>query len=547
MTTSKNLSSIILLVALSLFLSMPINAHANSPIYYVAPSPTGTGTSGGSCSAPGYNNIQPAVNAAPADSLIIVCPGTYTEQVTVSKTLALKGSGLSTTKVLLPSTLLVPDGFGQINVVTINGGGITVSISGFTISGPGPGLCNSINYGIFVSGGATAQISHNSIVHIRDTPFGGCQNGGGIRVGSNFLATTGTATIVSNSISDYQKGGIVVDGVGSSATVYGNTVTGVGPTPAIAQNGIQVSRGAKATVSHNTVSKNECNNPTCGPDFETQYSSAGILLFNNVVGPLAATVSNNNVFANDIGVLPDQVTGTSLSQNTITDNRFSNLALFTSNNNVIEENTISVSSATAKGAPCGATSFCFSHSYTLGIDILDSSNGNTVSRNTVTVTADPYAILLDTSTSGNSVICNSLSANHGATTGNAAVQDLGTGNKVNNSCCGEEDGNGDFQGQQQGNFQMDNDGCMDGDQNQVSSSNVGDGKDFKSTQISTTRIDAAAHTVTIIGIGTHGGVPVAFTFVAVETGPTTPGWVSFVFSDGYTNAGTLTNGVVVLH
>jgi len=49
------------------------------------------------------------------------------------------------------------------------------------------------------------------------------------------------------------------------------------------------------------------------------------------------------------------------------------------------------------------------------------------------------------------------------------------------------------------------------------------------------------------GIGTINGVPVAFTFVAIETGSATPGWVSFVSSDGYSNAGTLTSGSIVLH
>jgi hypothetical protein len=115
--------------------------------------------------------------------------------------------------------------------------------------------------------------------------------------------------------------------------------------------------------------------------------------------------------------------------------------------------------------------------------------------------------------------------------------------------CNEDDGNGEFQGQngQNGNFNLDNDQCEDGDQNQVSSTNVGDGKDFKSTQIISTKFDTVTHTVTITGLGTHGGAPVAFTFVAMETGPTTPGWVSFAFSDGYTNAGTLVSGSILLH
>jgi hypothetical protein len=115
------------------------------------------------------------------------------------------------------------------------------------------------------------------------------------------------------------------------------------------------------------------------------------------------------------------------------------------------------------------------------------------------------------------------------------------------SNCRESDGNGDFQGQHPGSFQFDNDGYIDGDQNQVSSTNRGDGKTFQSTRIDTTTLDSVAHKLTITGVGVSGGVPVTFTFVALETGPTTPGWVSFAFSDGYTNAGTLVNGSILLH
>jgi len=115
------------------------------------------------------------------------------------------------------------------------------------------------------------------------------------------------------------------------------------------------------------------------------------------------------------------------------------------------------------------------------------------------------------------------------------------------SGCQESDGNGDFQGQQSGNFGFDNDGCIDGDQNQVSSTNRGDGRDFQSAQITTSTFDATANTVTITGFGTSNGIPLTFVFVALETGPTTPGWVSFAFSDGYTNAGTLVNGNILLH
>jgi hypothetical protein len=113
--------------------------------------------------------------------------------------------------------------------------------------------------------------------------------------------------------------------------------------------------------------------------------------------------------------------------------------------------------------------------------------------------------------------------------------------------CHEADGNGDFQGQQRGNFQFDEDGCIDGDSDHVDSSDRGDGKDFHSTQIQSAQIDSIAHTITITGLGLAGGLPVSFVLVGVETGPTTPGWISLTSSDGYAVSGTLLSGSILLH
>jgi hypothetical protein len=294
-----NTLTITLLLALSFtaLLAIPIpTAHAAST-WYVAPSPAGTGLSGGSCAAPGENTIQAAVTAAAPGDTIVVCPGSYTEQVTISQSLIL--TGMPGTTILAPG-VLVADAHSLYNIVEIKGGA-TVSISGFTISGPGPSGCGSIHYGIFVIGGAFATISSNSIVHLRDNPLSGCQNGGGIRVGSNALVETGTAIITKNVISDYQKGGIVVDGPGSSATVTNNLVQGVGATTAIAQNGIQVSRGASGIVTDNTIIGNVCTIAvTCGPNWETQTASTGILTYPPSVGSLSIT--GNTLVNNDIGL-----------------------------------------------------------------------------------------------------------------------------------------------------------------------------------------------------------------------------------------------------
>jgi hypothetical protein len=114
--------------------------------------------------------------------------------------------------------------------------------------------------------------------------------------------------------------------------------------------------------------------------------------------------------------------------------------------------------------------------------------------------------------------------------------------------CHEGDGGGNFAGDRgNGDFRFDGDGCLDGDQDGVDSQNRGDGKDFHSTRIDSITLDSLGHTLTIQGTGTSGGVPVAFVLVAVETTPLTPGSVSFAFSDGYTDAGTLTSGSILLH
>jgi hypothetical protein len=116
------------------------------------------------------------------------------------------------------------------------------------------------------------------------------------------------------------------------------------------------------------------------------------------------------------------------------------------------------------------------------------------------------------------------------------------------STCREADGHGHYKGHDgngQGDFSFHH-GCREGDDD-VHSSDRGDGKDFHSTRVDSVQYDGAANTMTVTGVGLAGGVPVSFVFVALETGPTTPGWVSFTFSDGYSVAGTLLDGSVLLH
>jgi hypothetical protein len=224
------------------------SASASGTIHYVAPPPAianpllDTG-----CDFPGFNTIQAAVTASNPGDTIIVCPGGYAEKITVDKSLTLTGSSAT---IQAPGTLA-----GDLNIVDITNAA-TVTMSDFTVSGPGSSGCNSIHTGIAVLGGATLDLSNTTVRNIRDTPFSGCQNGEGIRVGTPRGSSTpavGHATINNVVATGYQKNGIVVAGAASSAQITNSTTVGAGPTTVIGQNGVEVVSGATAQVNTNVI------------------------------------------------------------------------------------------------------------------------------------------------------------------------------------------------------------------------------------------------------------------------------------------------------
>ena len=309
--------------------------------------PAGSTSISAGCSH--YTTITDAINNALPGSVIFVESGTYTEQVVINESLTLIGAGSASTIIQAPSTwVLDPD--GNQDIVLIEGSGTIANISGFTITGPGPSGCDSINYGIYVRGGATANIHNNVITNIRDNPLGGCQNGVAIRVGSKALGQTGTAKITNNTISDYQKGGIVIDNTGSYADIEGNVVEGAGETTAIAQNGIQISRGATATLINNTIEDNLCDHVSCGPDASQDDQSAGILLYQS--GDV--TVQGNTISNNDLGLYSlVTVLGSSASvtQNTFEDNRYENI--------LADQGTLNLQNNTITGSNYGVWAYSF--------------------------------------------------------------------------------------------------------------------------------------------------------------------------------------------
>jgi len=251
-----------------------------------------------------FSTIQDAIAAVAPGGTVYVNGGEYVEQLVIDKSVKMVGAGVDATTVKAPASLPKSTNMASA-IVMIKGEGVEVELSDLTVSGPGPSGCNSIAAGIAVYEGAYANIHDNRIADIRDEKDGGmsgCQNGSAIIVGSQTYGTTGTADITNNEVVRYQKRGILVENDGSSATITGNTVTGVGTTDIIGQNGIQVHYGANAILTGNTVTNNSYHKEGNDADWE----ASGILLWYSGDVTLAG---GNEISGNDVSVYV-QDTGT---------------------------------------------------------------------------------------------------------------------------------------------------------------------------------------------------------------------------------------------
>jgi hypothetical protein len=329
---------------------LPGAASASTTLWVASgpASPPGT-----SCPQPGYNTIQAAINAAPLGATIRVCEGTYTEQLQITHGLKIKAQGI--VKVKLPATpansttacdtakgteKFQPD---QDLVVLCGSGGNEESVlmegevaGGLTFEANWPeGTCDESLFGILVAGGSKLNLKNASVVAAGAVPLNGCQGGVGIQVGMAWTepVETARATLTKARVSGYQKNGITVDGEGSRAIIKKSAVIGAGPTPFIAQNGIQVSNGAYANILSTEVTGNECNDAAapCGPDSLHETQSTGVLFFCAASGSI---VTKSTINENDVGVYyadssasPPASPQVTVSDDTLNNDRFESVLL----------------------------------------------------------------------------------------------------------------------------------------------------------------------------------------------------------------------------
>lgn len=247
-----------------------------------------------------FPTIQLAVNSVYAGSTVEVCPGTYAEQVLITKNLTLEGvagSGQDAAVILPPAGGLVQnttdvDTDNPIAAQLLVTGG-NVKISNLTVDGTGNGITGCVAgttpdvQGILFQN-ASGTVNH---VAVRNQVPGGtlgvCPSGGeSIFVQSS--TGSSTVTVEASSVHNYNTNGITGNGAGTTLTVSGCYVQGAGLVSGGAvQNGIQLGYGAKGKITLSTVIDNVNVGPP--PDaadillYDTAESS-GITVTTNVVG-----------------------------------------------------------------------------------------------------------------------------------------------------------------------------------------------------------------------------------------------------------------------
>jgi parallel beta-helix repeat protein len=402
-------------------------AGSSLPTLYVSTSGSDTGTcrlSAHACQTIGY-----ALSQAPANAQIDLAAGTYPEQVVIptGDNITIVGAGEHATTIQPTSVgasdpdpddagvpvyavVDVPPGAGAtLKKLTVDGAAAQSSFDG----------CSEDFTGVYYHD-ATGGLTNVAVTNIElpEADFG-CQDGLGVYA----AADAGSVTSVAMSdvvVNSYDKNGITCDDAGTTCSVASSTVTGIGPTGLIAQNGIQGYGAGSVTLTGDTVSGNSysesttvatglllCDNgSTKATSIDATGNDVDVYLCDDSSAPTSPSLSVKGVTASSAstasgvdgyGIIADSVPGGTIENSTANGDTQGGIDLFGASDLTVSGNTANKDS---DGIYVGGP----------GASDLVGSTANTVSSN-VTNASSGDGILADSDSSGNVFSSNSAKAN----------------------------------------------------------------------------------------------------------------------------------------
>ncbi len=284
---------------------------------------------------PSYPTISAAVAAVPAGSTVMVCPGTYPEQITISQPLTLQGVSIGDSGQVI---VTAPSAGVSMNATSIRGTAIAaqvlvtagpVNITDITVDGTGNNLNGSATLvGVFYGSGSSGLVNQVTTRNQINTGTEGVPLGVGIWA-ENGNSANDEVTIQSCSVHDFNDVGIIVVTNQTPSTltaiIRGNNVSAVTATSFIF--GIVIN--SVGNVTNNTVTgPGTVVFPHQGQAITVQYPSPTVS--NNTVTSWdsgivdfdGATITGNTVLNTEVAVTLLSASGGTANSNIISDTGF---------------------------------------------------------------------------------------------------------------------------------------------------------------------------------------------------------------------------------
>jgi parallel beta-helix repeat protein len=286
-----------LFLASGLLVLVAPQSGASGHTLYVSPSGTDVNNNCQASLNP-CQTIDYALTQAPSGATIKVQAGTYAEQVKITRPVTIIGAGASQTVIDPPApvTFDADTDSTQPQFYVVDAFGTTgVNLEDLGIDGLGmrPGLdtdghgCGQDIVGAYYHD-ASGSMTNDTVTQIEmPADLFGCQGGLGVYATTDSTSLTASnLRMVSDNVNNYNKNGITCDDPRTACTITNTTVTGIGSTNQIAQNGVQVWASA-ATLTGDVVTGNTYDGTTL---------ATGLIIIN----PFTLHLKRNTITNNDL-------------------------------------------------------------------------------------------------------------------------------------------------------------------------------------------------------------------------------------------------------
>jgi parallel beta-helix repeat protein len=259
-----------------------------------------------------YSTIQAAVNASAVGGAVLVCPGTYPEQVVLTMPLIIKG-------------VTNPGSNQSSAIVTVPAGGLAVNVSNGTdvaqivVQGFNSGQAQIVNLIVDGAGGG-CSLGPTSGIKLYNVGDATWTSSSGVVSGVVVRNECGDAVNAENSFITVQNSIMHDVGVNGITTNGGDTLINNNTMHNINVWGVSVSGGVNSVVSNNVLASQRGINVDGG--------STGVQVTGNTIGPYTGTailaqyssglnIKSNKVHGAYSGVWLYQVSGSMVMSNTL--------------------------------------------------------------------------------------------------------------------------------------------------------------------------------------------------------------------------------------